>query len=344
MQYVLATYSAKKVIQSSWTSQPFTFTLGAGEVIPGWDKGVVGMHVGGRRELIIPPASATAPRRRRGAGHRGQRHARLRRSTSSASADGRPVEIYRHIDALRTEGERMAAAARVADPDGAVPSCPGWTGARSDPAHGRRAPLGEGFVAKGERAFSGGRIEEAAGRGRPTTSPRRLARAGLRRPRRPRWPMAPDDLQCWTFLPPRRHARCGRAGRPTRRPYTGSTLSSPAAIPVTACTPALAADGIDELLVVVRPAPRHEAPGRSPGVPGRSLHRRRCLVAVAHGPRRGDHDAHGERPTAADAACTVSGTAGDLYLALWNRTGAESLSVEGDRTVLDLFSGAVRIR
>ncbi len=54
VQYVLATYSSGKVIQSSWTSQPFTFTLGKGEVIPGWDKGVVGMKVGGRRELIIP--------------------------------------------------------------------------------------------------------------------------------------------------------------------------------------------------------------------------------------------------------------------------------------------------
>ena len=55
VQYVLATYSSGKVIQSSWTSQPFTFTIGKGEVIPGWDKGVVGMKVGGRRELIIPP-------------------------------------------------------------------------------------------------------------------------------------------------------------------------------------------------------------------------------------------------------------------------------------------------
>ena len=55
VQYVLATYSSEKVIQSSWTSQPFTFKLGAGQVIPGWDKGVVGMKVGGRRELIIPP-------------------------------------------------------------------------------------------------------------------------------------------------------------------------------------------------------------------------------------------------------------------------------------------------
>jgi peptidylprolyl isomerase len=56
VQYVLATYSSGKVIQSSWTGQPFSFVLGEGNVIPGWDKGVVGMHVGGRRELIIPPA------------------------------------------------------------------------------------------------------------------------------------------------------------------------------------------------------------------------------------------------------------------------------------------------
>jgi peptidylprolyl isomerase len=56
VQYVLATYSSGKVIQSSWTSQPFTFTLGQGQVIRGWDKGVVGLKAGGRRELIIPPS------------------------------------------------------------------------------------------------------------------------------------------------------------------------------------------------------------------------------------------------------------------------------------------------
>jgi len=59
VQYVGVDYKNGKEFDSSWSrSEPFTFTLGAGEVIPGWDQGVEGMKVGGRRELIIPPELA----------------------------------------------------------------------------------------------------------------------------------------------------------------------------------------------------------------------------------------------------------------------------------------------
>ena len=55
VQYVGVDYKNGEEFDSSWSrSEPFSFALGAGEVIPGWDQGVAGMKVGGRRELIIP--------------------------------------------------------------------------------------------------------------------------------------------------------------------------------------------------------------------------------------------------------------------------------------------------
>lgn len=57
VQYVGVNYKSGKQFDASWDrGEPFTFPLGAGEVIKGWDQGVEGMKVGGRRELIIPPS------------------------------------------------------------------------------------------------------------------------------------------------------------------------------------------------------------------------------------------------------------------------------------------------
>ena len=62
VHYVGVGWSDGKQFDASWDrGQPFPFQLGAGQVIPGWDKGVAGMRVGGRRELIIPPDLAYGP-------------------------------------------------------------------------------------------------------------------------------------------------------------------------------------------------------------------------------------------------------------------------------------------
>lgn len=59
VQYVGVNYKNGKEFDASWNrGEPFSFTLGASEVIPGWDQGVEGMKVGGRRELVIPPELA----------------------------------------------------------------------------------------------------------------------------------------------------------------------------------------------------------------------------------------------------------------------------------------------
>jgi peptidylprolyl isomerase len=62
VQYVGINFSNGEQFDASWDrGQPFQFKLGAGQVIPGWDKGIAGMRVGGRRELVIPPDLAYGP-------------------------------------------------------------------------------------------------------------------------------------------------------------------------------------------------------------------------------------------------------------------------------------------
>jgi peptidylprolyl isomerase len=63
VHYVGVAYSTGEEFDASWNrGEPLEFALGAGQVIAGWDQGVQGMKVGGRRQLVIPPHLAYGSR------------------------------------------------------------------------------------------------------------------------------------------------------------------------------------------------------------------------------------------------------------------------------------------
>ena len=63
VHYVGVAFRTGDEFDASWNrGTPFSFKLGAGQVIPGWDQGVQGMKVGGRRKLTIPSAMAYGAR------------------------------------------------------------------------------------------------------------------------------------------------------------------------------------------------------------------------------------------------------------------------------------------
>ncbi len=63
VHYVGVAFSTGEEFDASWNrDKPFAFKLGKGQVIPGWDQGVQGMRVGGRRKLTIPSALAYGAR------------------------------------------------------------------------------------------------------------------------------------------------------------------------------------------------------------------------------------------------------------------------------------------
>lgn len=63
VHYVGVSHANGEEFDASWNrGEPFQFPLGGGRVIAGWDQGVAGMRVGGRRQLVIPPHLAYGDR------------------------------------------------------------------------------------------------------------------------------------------------------------------------------------------------------------------------------------------------------------------------------------------
>lgn len=63
VHYVGVSHSTGEEFDASWNrGEPLSFRVGSGMVISGWDQGVLGMRVGGRRQLLIPPHLAYGER------------------------------------------------------------------------------------------------------------------------------------------------------------------------------------------------------------------------------------------------------------------------------------------
>jgi uncharacterized protein (TIGR03083 family) len=254
------------------------------------------------------------------------------------------MEVTEHIDALRLEGTALAAAAGAAGPEAPVPSCPEWV-VRDLVRHvGGVHRWATGFVSGQGADVKNASLEVVVGS----------------------WPEDPElitwfeeghsqlvaalsdadpALSCWTFLPApsplamwsRRQAHETAMHRVDAELAAGRSSIG--------CPPELAADGIDELLTCFVPRPR--VPLRAD--PARSLNVT-CLDALATWTvvisADGVETLAGIATVdaAVEADCQVSGSAADLYLALWNRRDLTRLSIHGDASILTDFREFVHVR
>ncbi len=255
------------------------------------------------------------------------------------------MEVAAHIEALAWEGERMASAAALVDPGAAVPTCPEWN-VRDLVRHmGGVHRWATGYVADARSEIWDVDLDDVVGAWPDDGDLVEWFRQG-HAALVAALSAAPADLECWTFLPaPSPLAMWARRQAHETAIHRVDTEVA-AQVAVHPFAPAFATDGVDELLTCFVPRRRSHLRSVTPttlavtctDTEGAWLLRidgQGATTETVHADRAGD---------GADAACTVRGSAGDLYLALWNRTDAGVLAIAGDDEVLDLFRGTVRVR
>jgi uncharacterized protein (TIGR03083 family) len=255
------------------------------------------------------------------------------------------VEVATHIEALRRDGELMASATAVADADAAVPTCPEWR-VRDLVRHtGGVHRWATGYVADARTQLWNIELDDVVGSWPEDSALDAWLRDGCNS-LAAALEAAPADLECWTFLraPSPRAMWARRQAHETAIHRVDAELA--AGLARSPFTADFAADGADELLTCFVPRRSTSLRAESPTTLGLA-----CTDADASWTLRIDADGVttttgplGEKAGGKEAACTVRGAAADLFLALWNRPGAEALSIEGDRAVLDLFGEAVQVR
>jgi uncharacterized protein (TIGR03083 family) len=250
------------------------------------------------------------------------------------------MEIAVWIETLREEGARMSAAARAMSAGAPVPTCPEWVARDLIRHQGGVHRWATSVVAeasaepptKGLEAISGGwpGDEELA----DWFEAGYLALVSALE-------SAPPDLQCWTFLPApsplafwsRRQAHETTIHRVDAELTAGRTAQHLSSI-----APAFAADGVDELLVGFMPRRSARLRADEPVSLAFACTDVDGAWLLTIGPEGARADVG---VGAGAAACTASGRATDLYLAVWNRGGYDALTIDGDGALLQRFGDAM---
>jgi len=251
------------------------------------------------------------------------------------------MEFDEMLSALSREGALFATAINAVGVDAPVPTCPEWTV--------RDLVLHQGEVHRWAATVVAGAIPK------PSAVPDDVVGEvptddmladwliagldGLIRTLR----AAPADLAAFTFLNDAPPARKFWARRQLHETEMHRVDAESAAGAFTPFEPASAEDGVDEMLTGF--APRKHTPLHADGAHTLQIELtdspRRWRMTISEEPPRTDRLAAGDD---SGADCTVSGTAADMYRALWNRADGNVLAVRGDRSVLDLFRSSVKIR
>jgi uncharacterized protein (TIGR03083 family) len=148
---------------------------------------------------------------------------------------------------------------------------------------------------------------------------------------------APPDLSAWTFLPNSPPPRAFWARRQAHELTVHRADAEAVTGPPTPVTVAFAVDGIDELLFGFYSRPRSRLRSPTPRTFSVRTDSADWLVHI------GLEGAWAER-SAEPGECTVRGSEGDVYFALWNRRPLHDLYADGDRALIDLWQGNATVR
>ncbi|MFG3346249.1 maleylpyruvate isomerase family mycothiol-dependent enzyme [Streptomyces sp. NPDC048018] len=238
------------------------------------------------------------------------------------------MSIDTHIDALDTAGKALADAAAAAGPDATVATCPGWQvrdllrhttmvhrWAAAHIAEGHTSPRPAG----GEPDLDGAELLTHFREGHT------LLVDALR--------AAPADLDCWSFLPaPSPLAFWARRQAHETTVHRADAESALAAVPGPV-DPAIAADGVDELLSGFHARDRSRVRSDVPRTLRVHATDTGDVWTVRLSPDAPRTDRNGDGP----ADCEIGGPADRLYLTLWNRLPQEAVTVTGDASLARLW-------